>query len=86
MALSAVEAGLWAFVFLAPTRYVDHKGVFLLVGIFTFVYVGMLILAGIVKLESRHKERPRGQLPPRLPALDPQDPAVRLTGARPGTA
>jgi Domain of unknown function (DUF1707) len=69
MALSAVEAGLWAFVFLAPNRYVDHKGVFFLVGIFTFVYVGMLILAGIVTLESRDKERPRGQLPPR-PALD----------------
>ena len=69
MALSAVEAGSWAFVFLAPNRYVDREGVFLLVGIFTFAYVGMLILAGIVKLESRHKERPRGQLPPR-PALD----------------
>jgi len=69
MALSAVEAGLWAFVFLAPNRYVDHKGVFFLVGIFTFVYVGMLILAGIVTLESRDKERPRGQLPPR-PALE----------------
>ncbi len=58
MALSAVEAGLWAFVFLAPNRYVDHKGVFFLVGIFTFTYVGMLILAGLVKLESRHEERP----------------------------
>ncbi len=61
MALSAVEAGSWAFVFLAPNRYVDHQGVFFLLGIFTFTYVGMLILAGIVKLESRLKERPVGR-------------------------
>ena len=84
MALGAVVAGSWAFVFVAPDKYVDNKGVVLLVGIFTFAYVGILILAGIVKLESRHKERPRGQLPPR-PAPGAGDQAFpRLPSDHPG--
>jgi hypothetical protein len=62
MAATAFEAGLWAF---APNGY----GV--LVFLITFAYivtvgvtVGNLILDRQDKRGSRHRQRPRGQLPP----------------------
>lgn len=61
-AITMLTAGLWAAVLSAN---VDNGALGGLVFIFTFVWLGIVILAGMVMLESRHQTRPGGQLPPR---------------------
>ena len=53
-------AGLWAAV-LSTT--VDNGALGCLAFIFTFVWLGIVILAGVAMLESRHEARPGGPAP-----------------------
>ncbi len=73
IATTVFTAGLWAAALFAN---VDDKAVFILVFIFTFAWLGILVLAGVVMLESRHQRRSGGQLPPR--------PAANAGGQAPG--
>ena len=62
--VSALYAGAWAFVLLGPGWDTDNMGAVMLLLVLTFVEVVILIVAGIDKLASRHRERSSGQLPP----------------------
>jgi hypothetical protein len=62
--VSALYAGAWAFVLLGPGWDTDNSGAVMLFLVLTFVEVVILIVAGIDKLASRHRERFGGQLPP----------------------
>ena len=64
MTVSALYAGAWAFVLLGPGRGIDNFAAVMLLLVLTFVEVVILIVAGIDKLASRHRERSGGQLPP----------------------
>jgi len=61
-ATTMLTAGLWAAVFSANAETGEAA---LLLITFTFAWLGILILAGVVMLESRHQQRSGGQLPPR---------------------
>ena len=63
MTVSALCAGAWAFMLLAPGRDTNNIGAAMLLLVLTFVEVVILIVAGIDKLASRHRERSGGQLP-----------------------
>ncbi len=60
-ATTMLTAGLWAAVFSAHAE--TGKAALLLIT-FTFAWLVILILAGVVMLESRHQKRSGGQLPP----------------------
>ena len=64
MTVSALNAGAWAFALLGPGWDTDNIGADILLLVLTFVEVVILIVAGIDKLASRHRERSGGQLPP----------------------
>ena len=61
IATTVFTAGLWAAVLSAN---VDN-GAGMLLFTFTFAWLGILVLTGVVMLESRHQTRSGGQLPPR---------------------
>ena len=56
-AMTVPTAGLWAAVL---STNVDNGAVGGLVFIFTFVWLGIVILAGMAMRESRHQKRPGG--------------------------
>jgi DUF1707 SHOCT-like domain len=63
MGASAVEAGLWTFVFAARNSYADNEAVLLLVCSTTLIYVAILLIGGLDKLGSWRRQRLRGQSP-----------------------
>jgi hypothetical protein len=57
MAVSALYAGVWAFALLGPGWDTDNIAADMPLLVLTFVEVVILIVAGIDKLASRHRER-----------------------------
>ena len=60
--ITVLTAGLWAAAWSANG---DNGGLNVAVFSLTFAWLGTVILAGAVTLESRRRNRSGGQLPPR---------------------
>jgi Domain of unknown function (DUF1707) len=65
IATTVLTAGAWAGAWFIRG---DDGAAFMLVFTFTFVWLGMLILTGMVMRESRHQKRSGRELPPRRTA------------------